>query len=122
MWQGFKLIGDNVDKNIKPRNMRLGSQTSSLHYFNTYAVKDRINFQHLSANATLVFKEDIDFKVFFPGTDDNAELVSNFETLVTRILVLHVPGLQHLSGEVTHHIEHMYSKNMATKSIVVGYN
>lgn len=103
--------------------MRLDScQTTSLHYFNVYAVKDRVDFKHLSANATLVFKEDIDFSVFYPGADDNAQLTSNFQTLVTRMLILHVPSLQHLLGEVEHHIEHEYSKKMAEKSIVVCFN
>ena len=29
-WNGFKIVGDNVDKNVKPRYMRLNRQTCSL--------------------------------------------------------------------------------------------
>ncbi|KAL5484341.1 hypothetical protein EMCRGX_G020815 [Ephydatia muelleri] len=54
IWSGFRLVGDNLDKTIKPRNMRLSRQSTFLHYFNVYAVKDRINFSHLNSNATLI--------------------------------------------------------------------
>ena len=38
----YKLVGDNLDKNIKPRYMRYNRQKKSLHFFNVYAVQDRI--------------------------------------------------------------------------------
>eukprot|EP00731_Ephydatia_muelleri_P025442 Em0017g525a len=118
-WNGFKLIGDNIDKNIKPRDMRINNQTESLHYFHEFAVKDRINFSDITNNAELVFPDDIDYSVFYPNDDDDAQLVSNFQTLVTRIFVEHIPHLQHLFGNVTHNIQHKYSKNMSIKSTVV---
>ena len=34
--------GDNVDKNVHVRDTRVDNQNTSLHYFNTYAVKDRV--------------------------------------------------------------------------------
>lgn len=40
---GYKLVFDNIDKTIKPRHMRQDSQTSTLHYVQAYAVRDRIN-------------------------------------------------------------------------------
>eukprot|EP00731_Ephydatia_muelleri_P025731 Em0017g814a len=118
-WNGFKLIGDNIDKNIKPRDMRINNQTKSLHYFHAFAVKDRINFSDITNNAELVFPDDIDYSVFYPNDDDDAQLVSNFQTLVTRIFVEYIPHLQHLFGKVTHNIQHKYSKNMSIKSTVV---
>ena len=93
------MVGDNVDK--------------------TYAVKDRINFKHLSTDATMIVREDINFKMLYPSEADKIQLVSNFETLVTRLIIERVPGLQCLSADVCHHIEHQYSKNMALKSEVV---
>ena len=32
----YKLTGDNLDKNVKPTEYRVDSQTKSLHYFQTY--------------------------------------------------------------------------------------
>ena len=41
----FKLVIDNLDKNIKPGagNIRINHQTKSLHYTRIYAVKDQID-------------------------------------------------------------------------------
>lgn len=99
--------------------MRLDNQTTSLHYFHVYAVQDRISFRHLSTHSTMITPEDINYNVFFPSEADNIHLLSNFEMLITRMFVKHIPGLQHLSREIQHHIEHQYSKNMALKSHVV---
>ena len=38
-WSGFKHVGDNIDKTIKPRDMQLNNEPTSLHYFNVCAVK-----------------------------------------------------------------------------------
>eukprot|EP00731_Ephydatia_muelleri_P006704 Em0003g952a len=117
-WYGFRLVGDNVDKNVKPRDMRLNSQTTSLHYFHTYAVKDRICFSHLSTDPIEIVQDSINFEMFYPTVGDNTELVSNLETLVARMFVQRIPGLQSLSAEATPHIKHLYSKQMALKSEV----
>ena len=47
-WHGFKVVGDNVDKTIKPRHMREDRQTKSIHYFQIYAVKDRVDLSNRS--------------------------------------------------------------------------
>lgn len=67
----------------------------------------------------MVLPEDIDFSKFLPATEDNEALVSNFETLMMRMLVTHIPGLQHISIALNNHIQHKYSTNMALKSHVV---
>lgn len=44
----FKLVGDNIDKNVRPRYLRSSiHRTESLHYFHSYAVRDRIGFNEL---------------------------------------------------------------------------
>ena len=118
-WPGFKLVGDNIDKTIEPRDMRINNQANSVHYFNVYAVRDRINFSHLSSNASMISPEDIKFDAFYPSSDDDNKLLLNFEILVTRILVKHLPGMEKLSSKVTDHISHKYSSNMTQKSKVV---
>eukprot|EP00731_Ephydatia_muelleri_P021282 Em0013g1009a len=65
-WYGFRLVGDNVDKNVKPRDMHLNSQTTSLHYFHMYAVKDRICFRHISTDTTEIVQDSINFEMFYP--------------------------------------------------------
>lgn len=39
----FKIVGDNIDKHIKPREMRMDLQAKDMHYFNLYAVRDRVD-------------------------------------------------------------------------------
>ena len=45
----YKLVLDNIDKNIKPRYMHSDSQTLSLHYAQMYGVKDRIDYSTFSS-------------------------------------------------------------------------
>lgn len=46
---GYMMLGDNFDKNIRAKYLRLESQSNaSLHLFHICAVKDRIvDFSHL---------------------------------------------------------------------------
>ena len=41
--KGVKIVGDNVDKNVKTRFMRIDRQGKSLHYFHCYATQDRFD-------------------------------------------------------------------------------
>ena len=33
----YIIVGDNVDKTVSPRDMRVDNQVQSLHYFQSYA-------------------------------------------------------------------------------------
>ena len=47
--QGFKIVCDNIDKNILPSYYeRLNSHTISLHYLHSYAALDRIDLSGVS--------------------------------------------------------------------------
>ena len=39
----YKLVGNNIDKNVHPCYMRNDHQVRPLHYFHTYAVLDRVD-------------------------------------------------------------------------------
>ena len=47
-WTGFKIVSDNIDKNLRPSYQRINHQTVSLHYFHSCAVGDRIDISFLS--------------------------------------------------------------------------
>lgn len=47
-WNGFILVGDNWDKNVRPSFQRITRQTRSLHEFHSYAVKDRVDWSQSS--------------------------------------------------------------------------
>lgn len=119
----FKLVGDNIDKQVSPRYVRSDCQKKSLHYFHVFAVLDRISFTHLSDSLPLPtskLPKDI-AQVLLPSTEDDQTLRKNFATHVTRILTTHMPSIKLAYEEaVDWHIEHMYMKEMSTKSTVVS--
>ena len=84
-WNGFKLVGDNIDKNLRPSFQRLNKQTVSLHYFHTYAVADRIDFSTLSD----VVPESITVNpsTFLPDYNDLEALHEEFQILTSRYIV-----------------------------------
>lgn len=45
---GYKVVGDNIDKNVKPRYARQENKTLSMHYYHSYAVRDRIDISSIS--------------------------------------------------------------------------
>lgn len=45
---GFKVVGDNIDKNVKPRHVHQDKQVQSMHYYHSYAVCDRVSISGLS--------------------------------------------------------------------------
>ena len=57
---GFKIVGDNIEKNVNPRYMCVDKRTQSLHYFNAYAVKDR--FVPISAQGLHTKGDQKDFE------------------------------------------------------------
>ena len=118
-WYGFKLVGDNLDKSIKPREMREDHQKRMLHCFHMYGVSDRINLSSFSDIEPQFLIEEFQHKKILPSKGDSELLVQNIATLTVRILCRHVPFFQQLDKVVVPHIEHDLSKEMARSSEVV---
>ena len=119
-WNGFKLVGDNIDKTVRRRHQRLGCTTQSLHYFNSFAVKDRVDLSSFDENRPDVAVEDLSAELLLPSDKDLQQLLSNFEVLIGRILTKHLPALHCLAGAVVEHIKHPYYVEMSKKSEVVS--
>ena len=120
-WTGFKIVGDNIDLTVKPRYMRQERQATSLHYFHSYAVKDRIDFSTLSGTPTIIYPLTFDVKKFLPSIEDNSNIESHMTILFARALVTSMPYCKnHFSRAVIRHIPHQYSAEMARKSCVVS--
>ena len=102
--------------------MRVDRQAQSLHYFHSYAVKDRIDLQNFSdippnppkhATTELLLK-------LLPSIDDVHTIHTLFETHISRVLVERLPFMKVFSDVVDWHIEHEFSAQMAQKSEVVS--
>ena len=114
---GYKLVFDNIDKNAKPRHMRSDNQTRSVHYVQSYAVKDRVNYDSISnEQSTEVNVFDI-----LPTEEDYKSLKMNFAILVSRVIVKFFPFFtSDYKGLPIKHIPHEHSAEMASKSEIVS--
>lgn len=121
----YKLVGDNIDKAVKARYMRVeGSRNQSLHYFHFFAVLDRIDFSplpdvfpHLCFNCPKQMA-----LALLPSTNDDMTLRQLFVTHVSRILTTHIPFFKFAFEDVVEwHIQHQYYEEMSAKSQVVSY-
>ena len=116
---GYKLVFDNIDKNVKPRYMRSDSQTQSLHYVQMYGVKDRVNYSSLSSQ----IQTELNLYGILPSSDDYDLLKKDFTILISRIIHAYVPFFgKDFENLVVKHIPHKYSHEMCKKSEVVSAN
>ena len=118
-WHGFKIVGDNLDKNIKPRHQTLLHKTQSLHYFNVYAIKDRVDLSQLSDVPPTVDIEAITMDTVLPTPEDLDQLLTNFAVLAGRILVAYIPVFATIPSLAKDHIQHCFSRQMSEQSKVV---
>lgn len=121
-WEGYKLVGDNLDWRGKPRHQTLDSRGFEYHAFQIMAVKDRINLSHLSDkhDKPVCLEKDFSAKSLLPTKNDIKAIQQNLCVLVARILTKHIPDFKSLSKYVPSHISHKYSKEMSKKSEVVS--
>lgn len=122
--KGFRICGDNIDKNVKARHMRLDNRNQSLHYFHLYAVENRVDFASFSDepmdNSSLSDMRQV-AKSMLPTAGDDAILRRNISTLILRVLCTHLDFFKSsFHGLVDWHIQHRYYQEMSTKSVVVS--
>ena len=78
---GFVIVGDNIDKNVRPSFQRGDFQTESWHCFHSYAVANHVDVIHLSNNtlSAIVTSDSV-----LPTKDDLLEIYKDVEVLVSR--------------------------------------
>ena len=116
----FKIVGDNIDKYVKPRDMTMDAQASTLHYFNMYAVRDRLDASQLPDDPSLPDVSTIKVEQILPTEADHNVMHSNFAILVCRVLKKHMPFFAKFGSGIERHIRHVYSEEMSRKSEVVS--
>ena len=120
----YHLCGDNLDKCIKQRYMRVGcKKPNSIHYFHSYAVADRVDFNHLCDQVIPTMQRDAKQLASFllPTLNDDAALRNNICVLMSRILYANMEFFQHsFDGVVDWHIKHEFYDEMSTCYKVVS--
>ena len=114
------IIGDNLDKNIKPRYMTINHQVKSLHLFHSVAAVGRIKTLHLDEEESVADTSDIPVSSFLPSTDDCVALCNNFVILAARVVVENFTCFSSLCKCVPDHIQHKYSAFMKEKTVSVS--
>lgn len=120
----FRLCGDNIDKTVRQRYMRSDFHgSSSMHYFHSYAVADRIDFSTLSEEnpPTANLQSDALASLVIPTVEDETTLRENFKVLISRVLFENVDYFRMtFDGIITWHIKHCYYEEMSKKSDTVS--
>lgn len=116
----YIIVGDNLDKNVSPHDMRVDHQVKSIHYFHSYAVHDRADFSKLSGEDPQGKLQNDAFTKFLPSPDDCSQLRENYINLIARVIVEKLPHFNKLSDCVPAHICHEFSTAMKEKSVVVS--
>ena len=114
----FKIVGDNIDKNIKPRDMR---EDRSLHYFHVYGIRDRIDLTAYGDQQPSPEIGSISTETLLPSSHDESAILTNYSILFARVLKKHMPFFKKFGVGLERHIRHKYYEEMSLKSDVVSY-
>lgn len=112
----YILVGDNIDKTIRARNMTMDHQNQSLHFFHCYAALDRINFTNA---IPLGQPADLPLSIFLPDLADCTKLRENYTILIGREVVKKLTYFKIFEKCLPKHIPHAHSQEMSRKSTVV---
>ena len=113
---GFQIIGDNVDMYVKARHERMNSKAKSMHWFQIYAIKNRISGSHFPNDLPLNDILTVLNSIFIP-------IVSDCLKLRPHLIILcsdkYVPFFVEFISCVEKHITHNYSAEMSKPSEIV---
>ena len=90
------------------------------HWFNLYAVKDRVLGLHLAEEQPLPDIATLPLSTFLPNIEDCINICKEFIILVARVLLRYFPWFECLKPEVPSHIPHPCSDVMSSKSEIVN--
>ena len=76
---GYVVVGDNIDKNVRPSFQRDNKSTKSFHHFHSFTTKTRINISTLSDPDS-----DEQPGAALSSADDYNKLIRDFEVLISR--------------------------------------
>ena len=81
-WFGYKFVGDNIDKSVKPSFQRAEHRGQSFYHFHGYAVRDRVNLSGLSDEPHKY--TDRDPQLLLPSSENISTLKQVLRTLISR--------------------------------------
>ena len=112
VYTSYKIVGDNIDKKVKPQHMRVDRQARMFNSFHMYGVKTRITPPELlRTDDSPSYGEFMCLELddILPTTDDKSQMLDDYCVVFARILCRQVPYFEKFSSCVPMHIPHDYS-------------
>jgi len=119
---GFTIAFDNIDLELKRKNMTASKQNKDIHWVNNNMFINRVSGNLLPTKAPKKELSSVSNMVFLPSTSAQLRQRHNYAILVSRILVDYFDVHAPLKDAYIQHISHKFSKEMATKSVKVCEN
>ena len=116
----FKFWGDNVEKQLKVRDLRSDHKGEMVHMFSLLAGRSRTPAPELShsGGGGLLTLDRLSTECFLPSSSDVSSVKNNLVDIISRTLTHYITGLVPFAKVVPKHILHQYSREMAQKSEV----
>ncbi|KAM4567323.1 uncharacterized protein PAE49_010676 isoform 1-T3 [Odontesthes bonariensis] len=112
----YSIIMDNLDFFIHRHNQSIDKSNKSIHWIHHIAVKDRIPTHHISNVKPITDIQHYNLASSLPQRSTQASIRRDFIVLGTRMLSKHMAAFESLADIVVHHIPHLYSTEMSTRS------
>lgn len=95
-------------------------ETLDIHWINQYITFDRVIASQLDDSKPIADLKDLPLSIYMLTEDERRQHRSNLIVLVARVLTQKIPCLSSLADAVPKHIQHPYSKEMSTKSVLIN--
>ena len=113
----FAVVIDNFDIRVEAADMTSDNQNKDLHWVNHNAILDRVPCTEYDNDKPLADILTVPNRDFLPTLQDHFALMKDFEVLVSRVLVEHLPKFQNTFNDIVpKHIPHKHSKEMKLKT------
>ena len=118
---GYSLTWDNVQKLVQTRDSCRDSQNHMYLWANAFATKNRIVADDVDDISLCLQAKEIPLAKYFPSAEDTNMLRIRMKTLISRILVEHLPHFkQHYGDTISWHIDHPHQHAASQKSEIVS--
>ena len=111
---------DNLDFQILANQVLTNHHNTDVHWINQYITFDRVPSLHLDDQHPLADLKELPLTEYLLSQEEEKQFRSNITVLVARVLTKMVPCLAHIKDAVPKHILHLYSKEMVSKSVIIG--
>ena len=118
----FTIAFDNLDVQVRRKNMTMTAQNDDFHWVNHRMIVNRVSgYQPVARKPRPSLNEVPNIK-FMPTLQDQERQRFNYIILTSRFVVEYFKILEPFKDVCIWHIPHKYTKEMSTKSKKVGIN